>query len=268
MAVASESDSFNDKWRIYLGSFLATVDSSVSINGRLLPPVPPVDVEGVLGVERSKAVPWGGIAWRFAARHSIEAEFFTLTRRAEKTDVFDPPLQIGDTILESGTVATKYGTDVYRLTYGFSMYRNERSDLQFKAGLHLARLSAGFGLAGAICDPGTIPPTPPGCPQTGGRTESEDVGAPLPHVGVAYAYQLSPNWTIEAAAMGFALDVNNIDGSILEADTDIVWQPLRHFGIGAGYRYFRVDVGTGTSGLRGAFEFEYHGPSLYLQATF
>jgi hypothetical protein len=62
------------RWHVYLGAFQATVDSSIAINGRLLPPVPPVDVE----------------------------------------DVFEPPLQIGDTILESGT-------DVYRLTYELSL---------------------------------------------------------------------------------------------------------------------------------------------------
>ena len=267
-AVAGEYDQFVDKWQIHLGAFWATVDSSISIYGEVLPPVPPVDVEGVLGVARSKAVPWGGIAWHFAAHHSVEAEFFSLTRKAEKTDLYDPPLQIGDTILESGTAATSYGTDVYRLTYGFSAYRAERSELQLKAGLHLADLSAGFSLAGAICDPTTDPATPPGCPQIGGKTESEEVSAPLPHIGISYIYAFAPNWSLQAAGMGFALEVNDIDGSILEADADVIWQPLRNFGIGAGYRYLRVDVDSGTSDLNGAFDFEYHGPTLYLWATF
>jgi hypothetical protein len=258
----------NNRFSVYLGALQATVDSSIAINGRFLPPVPPVDVEGVLGVERSKTVPWGGIAWQIANRHAIEAEFFTLTRRAETTDVFEPPLQIGDTILESGTVATTYETDVYRLTYGFSLRRDERSDLQLKAGLHVANLSAGFGLDGAICNPETIPARPPGCPNIGAVSDSEAVSAPLPHFGIAYAFALAPEWTLNAAGMGFALEVNNIDGSIIEADVDIVWQPLQHFGIGAGYRYFDVNVGSGTSGLNGTFEFEYHGPTLYLQATF
>lgn len=266
---AQDYEKFDDSWRFYLGGFRATVDSKISINGEELPPVPPVDLEDLLGVANSKTVAWGGIGWRFAPRHVVEAEFFTLSRSASVTRPFDPPLQIGDTILESGTVATGYDTDIHRLTYGFSVLRNERSNLQLKAGLHVASLTATFGISGAVCDPTTTPSTPPGCPPLGDRLEGESVSAPLPHFGASYLYALTPDIGFRVNAIGFAVEIDDIDGSILELGADLVWQPFRHVGFGAGYRYFRVDVtDSGSSSFDGNFEFVYQGPSVYVQATF
>lgn len=267
-AAAEGFEKFNDAWRIYVGAFHATVDSRIGINGDVLPPGPPINIEDVLGVEDSKTVAWGGLAWHFARRHSVEAEFFTLNRSASVTRPFEPPLQVGDTILESGTVGTSYDTSVYRVTYGFSALRSERSDLNLKAGLHIASLDANLIISGAICDPTTVPSTPPGCPPLGSSTESDGVSAPLPHFGVSYAYALTPDLAISVAGIGFALEIDNIDGAIFELDADVIWQPFRNFGFGAGYRFFRIDVESRSADLDGKFEFEYHGPMIYVQATF
>ena len=68
--------------------------------------------------------------------------------------------------------------------------------------------------------------------------------------------------------MGFAVELDNIDGSLIEIDADIGWQPWRHVGFGLGYPYFKGDLESTGSELNGSFEFEYHGPLLYVQATF
>ncbi len=267
-ALAQDYDILNDPWRIYVGAFHATVDSKISIIGDELPPLPPIDVEDVLGVVNSKTVGWGGVSWRFARRHSLEAEFFTLNRGASITEPFEPPLQIGDTIIESGTIGTQYDTSVYRLTYGYAAVRSERTELRLLGGLHFASLKTNIGLSGAICDPTTTPSTPPGCPPLGTSTENEDISTPLPHLGAAYAYALTPTVAFNVGVMGFAVEIDSIDGSILEIDADVAWQPFRHVGFGAGYRYFKVDVESSGSDLNGKFEFEYQGPIVYVQATF
>ena len=267
-AFAEDYAIMNDPWRVYIGAFNATVDSKITINGEDLPPVPPIDLEDLLGVTDSKTVAWGGIGWHFARRHSVEAEFFSLNRGASVTETFDPPLQIGDTILESGTVGSSYDTTVYRLTYGFSAIRTERSDFQLKGGIHVASLKANLGIEGAICNPTTTPSVPPGCPPLGSSTENEDVTAPLPHIGLSYGYAFTPTLAANVTAIGFAIELDNIEGSILELDADLAWQPFRHFGFGLGYRYFRSEVDSKGEDLNGAFEFEYHGPTLFVHATF
>ncbi|MGI9219439.1 MAG: hypothetical protein ACR2QS_00215 [Woeseiaceae bacterium] len=268
MYAQDDFESFNAPWRVYVGVFDASTDSKIRINGDVLPSPLPIDIEDTLRVDDGKLVAWGGIGWHFAKRHSVEFEFFTLGREGTVSDSFSPPLQIGDTFIESGQITTSYDTDVYRLTYGFSMMRSERSDFQLKAGLHIASLSAGIGLAGAICDPTTDPTMPPGCPVAGTGAASESVTAPLPHLGLSYAHALSPNWTLNVSAIGFAVELDNIDGSIVELTGDVAWQPWRNVGVGMGLRYFNVGVESGGSDLNGEFDFEYFGPALYVAVTF
>jgi len=267
-AFAEDYPMLNDPWRVYVGIFNANANSEIQINGDFIPPGPPIDVKDVLGIEDEKIVGWAGASWQFAQRHSIEFEFFTLSRDAAISETFTPPLQIGDTFIESGGISTTYDTDVGRLTYGFSMIRTDRSDFQLKAGLHIASLNTDINLSGAICDPTTVPSTPPGCPTDGVGTESEDVTAPLPHFGLSYAYAFNEDWAVNFAALAFAIELDNIDGSLIELDADIAWQPWRNVGFGLGLRFFRADVESTGSGLNGSFTFDYFGPALYVQSTF
>lgn len=90
----------------------------------------------------------------------------------------------------------------------------------------------------------------------------------MPHIGASWAYALSPKWAISLGAIGFALELDNIDGSIVEIDADLAWQPWKNFGFGLGARYFKVDVDSRSSDLNGKFEFEYLGPAIFVQAVF
>lgn len=259
-------DQFNDRFKVYLGGFWPSVDSEIGINGDFLPPGPPVSVEDTLGVEDSDGIAWGGARWRISRRNSLEFEAFALNRDGGTSGTFSPPIQIGDTTIESGGVATFYDTTIGRLTYGFSLVRDDRMDIQLKAGLHLAQLEAGIQFSGAICDGFPVPPG--GCPVAQTGAESEDVTAPLPHLGGSFAYAITPSVAFNFQVIGFALELDDIDGSIVEVDADLSWQPWRNVGFGAGVRYFSTEVDARGSELDGEFEFSYFGPVIYVQGTF
>ncbi|MBT8442159.1 MAG: hypothetical protein KJO76_07230 [Gammaproteobacteria bacterium] len=122
-------EQFNDRFRVYLGGFWPQVDSKIGINGDVLPPGPPVDIEETLGVEDSKGVAWAGARWRISRRNSLELELFSLERDGGTSGTFSPPIKIGDTVIESGSIATSYDTSIGRLTYGFSLVRDDRMDM-------------------------------------------------------------------------------------------------------------------------------------------
>lgn len=261
-------DQINDPFRIYVGGFWPTVSSKININGDVLPPGPPISIEDQLGIEDSTETAWGGIQWRISQRNSLEFETFALNRNGGVAGTFSPPIQVGDTFIEAGAIATSLDTSITRLTYGFSLKRSERSDLQVQAGLHIASIRAGLQLSGNICDQSTVPTAPPGCPAATSGAEQEDVTAPLPHFGVYYAYAFSPSLALRLKALGFAIEINSIKGTIVELDADLTWQPTRHFGAGAGFRYFNTNVKSTGSDLNGEFDFEYVGPVVYIQASF
>ena len=267
-AAESHYDQFNDRFKIYFGGFWPSLESTISINGDIVPPGPPVSIEDALGVEDSKGVAWGGARWRISRRNSLEFEMFSLKRDGTVSGTFTPPINIGDTFIETGEINTSYDTTVGRLTYGFSLVRNERMDVQLKAGLHLASLEAGFAFSGNVCDPTTTPTAPPGCPGATTGTESEDITAPLPHLGGSFAYAITPSVALNFQVIGFAIELDSIDGSIVEVDADFAWQPWRHFGLGIGLRYFNTNVKATSSDLNGEFDYEYFGPVIYAQTTF
>jgi hypothetical protein len=261
----SKYEAFNDRFRIYLGGFFPQVDSEIAINGSFQQP-PALDVEDELGLEDSKGVAWGGFSWHISNRNSLEFEFFKLDRDGFVDVVGGNPIAVGDLLIESGTVDTAFDVSVSRVTYGFSVFRSERADFQLKAGLHLADISTALNLSGAVCD-ATQGQTSP-CPGGSTGTEAEDVTAPLPHLGGAFSYAITPNIAASINLIGFSIELDDIEGSLIEADADITWHPWRHFGIGTGVRYFRTDVKSTGSDLNGKFKFEYFGPVVYLETTF
>lgn len=255
----------NDRFRIYLGGFWANVDSEIGINGENQSP-PPINVENVLGVENSKNVLWGGARWRISRRNSLELEFFQLNREGVQ-GFTNENIGVGDYIVESGAIDTELDLGLGRLTYGFSLVRDERMDVQLKAGLHIANLSAALRLIGNVCDT-TVGEMPP-CPLIGSPVvESESVTVPLPHFGGAFAYAFTPVIVARIQVIGFAIELDKIDGSLVELDVDLSWNPWRHFGIGAGLRYFNFDVEATGSELDGKFDYEYWGPVVYVETTF
>ena len=256
------------RFRAYVGGFWPNINSKIAINGEDLAPLPPINVEDVLRVPESKGAAWGGIDWKISKRNALEFEYFSLNRNGSISDTFSPPLEVGDGFIESGNISTFYDTSIMRLTYGYSLLRNERMKLQLKAGIHVATLEAGLQILGQICTPNTVPSVPPGCPTAQTDTASEDVTAPLPHFGASFNYAFSETWGMRLTAIGFAIEVGSIEGSILELDADVVWKPTKRFGIGAGWRYFNTNVKASNSELNGEFDFEYSGPSVFVNYWF
>ena len=257
---------FDDPFRVYVGGFFPSVDTQIAINGSVVTP-PPINVEDILRVDDGSSVAWAGAAWRISRRNSIEFEYFNLNRDGV-IDLVPDPVEIGDLIIESGSINTAFDVSMARVTYGFSVARNERMDVQLKGGLHIADMSVALQLSGAVCDV-SMGQMLPDCPS--GQTppsESADVTAPLPHFGVSVAYAISPTVAASFEVIGFALELDNIDGSLVEIDADIAWQPYDHFGFGVGLRYFNANVESKGSDLNGEFDLEYFGPTVYLSATF
>ena len=268
-AVAQENGefaSFNDPFRVYLGGFNATLRSEITINGDTVTP-PPLDLEDTLGVNDSDTVLWGGVKWAISQRNAVEFEFFQL-KRDGFVELFPEPVEVGDLIIESGSINSAFDISVGRITYGFALKRTKRSNLQLKGGLHIADFSVGLQLAGAVCDVGEGE-MPPGCPA--GQTppqESEEVTAPLPHFGVSYSYAISEKVAARFQVLAFAIEIDNIDGSLVELDADIDWKPWRNFGFGLGLRYFNVNVEAKGTNLNGEFDLEYYGPAVYVSGSF
>ena len=146
-------------------------------------------------------------------------------------------------------------------------------DIQLKAGLHIADVSASLLFSGAVCeaDPVTATCDPDAGPAVGVAApllEDEDITAPLPHFGGSFVYGITPSVAARLQIIGFAIELDSIDGSLVELDADLVWQPWEHVGFGAGLRFFEADIQGKGNELNGSFNFQYFGPVVYAIASF
>jgi len=148
------------------------------------------------------------------------------------------------------------------LTYGYSILRDEKLDLSILAGLHVATAKVTATATGSLIIDG-VPVA------NGSSTESSStLTFPLPHLGGSISYKISPRWTAQASVVGFALDLNQYSGSLVQVDAVASYQLSKNFGIGAGLKYFNLNAQAEES--RGAAEFDYQffGPAVFGYATF
>lgn len=260
------------RFGIWLGGFFPDISSKISINGEVIENPPNLSLEEIFGLEDSKSVLWGGANWRISNRNMVEFEFANLNRNAITELVTDEPIEIGDSLVDAGVrIDTTFDLTLARLTYGYSVVRNEKMDVQLKVGLHLTDIAASIKLGAGVrvCQPGDI--VPDDCEvrtEATDRLESSDVTLPLPHFGVSLSYAFTPKFALRTQAIGFALEINDIKGSLLEIDADVIYHPWRRFGLGAGVRYFNANIESTGPHLNGEFDFEYFGPVVYGKFTF
>jgi len=264
-ADAEESSSptslFGSKYTIALGGFFPKIDATFSLNPSRGGSGQDVSFEDDLGMDETATSLWIAFTWRFQPRHQLQVEWFQLGRSG--TTSAGREFTIGDTTVFAGAgLSSKMDLDLGRITYGYSILRDDKFDLSFLAGAHVATTKVTVTAGGAIAVDGV--------PVVGGSsTESTSTFTfPLPHLGGQFSYKFSPRWTAQITVLAFALDVNEYSGSLLEVDGTAAYQLSKHFGIGAGLKYFNLNLQAQKSGGGAEFNYQFFGPAVFGYATF
>lgn len=252
------------RFAVWVGTLFTEIDSEVSLNGTTLPG-DGLHGENLLGLSKYETVIWGGAIWKFHKHNSLEFEYNQFDRGHTGAAVSDP-VQIGDTTVQiGGRIDTAFDISLARLTYGFNFVADERKTFAIKGGIHWLDTALTLQLSGNLIvdgQPTLVDPTIP-------IVENGSAAVPLPHLGMAFAYAVTPKLALRLEGIGFAASYGDFDGSVIEAIADVQYWPWKNFGVGAGYRYFEFDIeDKDINGLDGQLQFDYHGPSLYITAGF
>ena len=276
-AAIAESDSaianpghplLNNTWDFWAGGFFPSVDSEIRLDSSLGSPGDGIDLEDDFGLDDGKTVLWGGARWHFLTRHLVEIEVANLNRSATvggTTREWD----IGDNTYRAGArIDSEFDLALIRATYGYSIFRRPKHELSLKAGFHMTHTRIAIRGFGDVANVDTGQPVcnPSPCEV---EAESSDFTIPLPHLGAAYGYGFTPKLALRSQLLLFAIEINDIKGTLAEVDLDLIYRPWEHVAFGAGIRYFKVTVEDKRNAfLRGEFEYEYKGPVLYVMGSF
>ena len=227
------------------GGFFPYVDSGSKINNKSTGASgTAIDFESDLDLEEATATFFGEARWRITPHHRIEAEYFQLDRSGQTT--VDVEIRFAELTAALGVdIDSVFDLKLGRISYGYSFFNDGEAEIGVMAGVHIADLNVGLTLPGSSV------------------SETGEVTLPLPHIGVMGSYAFTPNLVAEARAVGFYLEIQSYQGLLFEADAKLTYMLSENFGLGAGLRYFHLDVEVDRSKYDGSVNLDYIGPSVF-----
>ena len=146
---------------------------------------------------------------------------------------------------------TQFDTDIYEVGVRYSFLQNEHLDMAASVSSFWVALEAGIETEAG-----------------GGIAESADADAPAPAVGLDMAWKVVPSVTLSLNGKYFSLDIEDIEGDLINYGARLQWDLMRFMAIGVGYEYFELDVDSENEDFLGQFNFEYTGPQAYTTLRF
>jgi hypothetical protein len=248
-AAHAQGPSNRERASIVLGLFVtepeitARVDSSINNAGTEL------NLGDDLGLETSATVArLGGYYW-FSRRHRLDTSWFSLSLDGGRT--IDETIEFGDETFEIDTlVETRADLNIVQASYTFAALIRERSFLGISGGLHTSK-------TGITLD----------APVTA-SSESEDVTAPLPVIGVRGDWQFAEQWTLRAAWQWFGLEVDDVDGHLTDTYVAVDYGFGDRFAVGLAFNDTGLDVEQERRVSSSSLNWGYDGWMLYFKTDF
>jgi hypothetical protein len=241
-----------------MGVFLQAFDTTLRVDNQSAGAGSDVDLENDLGLTEDQSVFWANLNWRFADRHRFGVSYFNFTRDATAEALEE--IEIGDEIYPVGaTLTTEFSASIMPFYYAYSFIKKDKHELAGSIGFHWFELSLDVKGSGSI--------------STVGDADADfyaSVNAPLPLIGVRYDYYVNDRWTASIHGEYFALDLVddeiNFSGSLANIRLSTDYWFTNNFGMGAAINWFDLDAEVDDDNWKGAVDYRYFGPQIYVQA--
>jgi hypothetical protein len=245
-----------DNFWFQLEYFYPTISSTARLDfpGTNVPGTK-VELEDDLGLSDRKGTPYVLAGMRIGENWRIELEYYRLKRSATLT--IDREIDWGDTTFPvGGSVSSKFDTDIYRLTGGWSFYRTPTAEAGLGFGLHMTDFKT--QLSGQGSGPGGV----------SFQTEGSDQLVPLPTIGLYGSWLVADSWLVRGRIDYLSLSYEQYDGELVNAMATVSWRFAKNWGVGLGYRYVRYVVESTKSNFHGEIKYDFRGPTIFLEAAF
>jgi len=247
-AVSAESVD-GDRFSISLGVFLTDRDTEGRLDADPANTGTDIDFEKDLGLESSDAVFRVDGYYRFNERHRADFSVFDLSR--DNTRTIQRELQWGDDVFAIDTVVNAdFDLTIYKAAYTYSFLRRDSGYLGVTLGLYVADVKASLA------------------EQNLGQSEVGDITAPLPVIGLRGEYQLSGKWKFRASGEFFAIEFEDVDGSLIDLYAGIDYQLLENMSLGFGLNSVQIDVDASKSSFNGTLDWQYDGGLVFFKFDF
>ena len=200
------------------------------------------------------------LLWRLNPNHHLRFLYFD--NSTSRSKVLTRNIDWGDyTFQVNTTLESQTDFKVYALAYEYAFMRTPSYELAASLGVHYMDLSLRLSGTATVAGGG-------GGSASGVRSDSRDLPAPLPVIGLRGGWVISPQWYLDGQAQFFEIDYQGYNGRWTDARLGLTWMFSRNFGIGLGYNGFATRVDVSRDDYNGRLKFGYSGFQTYLTGTF
>jgi hypothetical protein len=237
-----------DRFRAEVLLLNASFDTTVRVDESLTLPGTVINGEEDLGLDDSKLLAQGEITLLPGEHHLVRLSGLSTHRSAnkviEREIVFDDEVYVVGERVDSTLNLTMVG-----LTYGYRFLLGQRAELTPTFGIQVAAVEANAVVRNRVL------------------REEESGVAPLPLVGLEGRFDFTKRWSFEARAQYLTADIDEVDGSILDARAGITWRANPYLLFGLGYRTLSIEVDSRDEQDPGLVDLSTDGPLLFMRAS-
>jgi len=247
-AAPAQERSTPERASILFGTFVTNRDTSARLDSESGAGTD-IDLEEDLGLASSMSVARiGGYHW-FTPRHRFDADYFQLNRSV--TNPIHETIEFGDRTFTIDTaIETESDLTILKADYTFVPLTRERGFLGITGGLYAAQTTMSLSAPGFDA------------------SESGDITAPLPVVGVRGDYAITDRFTLRGAAQFFALETDDVKGSLRDFYVGADYGFGRRMAVGLAYNKVSTSLGAEKFRWQGRLDWSYDGLLLYLKLAF
>lgn len=255
-AVAQPIDTLDQKVWVRLVAFHPEIDTAARIDTAGGGAIGTEFSFEELGLPRKKTLPTLLVGARFGGAWRAEFEYFRLSRSASRT--LTRQLTVDNTVYPaSARLDSRFVSDIYRASGGYSFVQTPRSELGAVVGLHVTRFDIDLTGAGRVSGQQVIR-----------ATEQRRQTVPLPTLGLYGALAFAPGWQATGRADYFLLRRGGYDGRLINAQANVLYRFTRQVALGLGWRIDDYRLAADRSSFSGRVEYRFSGPQTLFEAAF
>lgn len=237
-----------DRFRAEVTLLGASLDTNIRVDETVVLRGTEINAEEDLGLDDFETLPQVELTLLPGEHHLLRLSALASRRSAtkiiEREIFFDDEVYVPTERVDSTLNLTMFG-----LTYGYRFLVHPRSEITATFGIQLAEVEANAVVRSRVI------------------RDAESGAAPLPLIGVEGRFDFSQRWSAEVRAQYLTVDIEEVDGSILDARAALTWRMNPYLLLGVGYRTFAIDVDSRDEGTPGFVDLSLDGPLLFVRAS-
>ncbi|MCP4874568.1 MAG: hypothetical protein GY896_03710 [Gammaproteobacteria bacterium] len=219
------------RWTIGVGYGLVEFDTNVKVTNKQTGRSRYVDFEGNLDLPEYSEVQTFYGAYRFNRKHSLLFGYFEIDRDSTLLNISQ---NFDDIVIIDARVTLSDNSRFYNISYGYNLFRDDRSNVTFAIGLNSLDLKLKAEASGQLT--------------VGGITRSEaelaeaSVIAPLPLLGLNFGFDFTPKWSISTRISLVGGSYNEVSAGVIQTSINSLYRFSEHSGFLLGMTYFDANV--------------------------